>query len=61
MIDGANYKKVLEVTSKAEHMGLIIVPPYFKETIIEPASRNEVFKVEVSELRYPTIRLDVVW
>ena len=63
MIDGQDYHRVMAVTGKAEHMGLVIVPPFFKESIIEPIKikgDEDLFKVEINELRYPTIGHKIV-
>ena len=56
MIDGVEYSKVLEINGKADYMGFIIIPPYFKQSVIEPVVRGtDLFKIKISELRYPTI------
>jgi len=56
MIDGVEYSKVLEITGKADYLGFIIIPPYFKQSLIEPVHNgNDMFKVQISEMRYPTI------
>ena len=62
MVDGAEYNKVLEVTGKADHMGLIIISPYFKKSVIEPVTRgiDDLFQVKINEMRYPTIKNAIV-
>lgn len=56
MIGGIEYKKVLEVTGKADYMGFVIVPPFLKQSMIEPVKHNnDLFQVKASELRYPTV------
>ena len=56
MIDGVEYSKVLEINGKADSMGFIIIPPYFKQSVIEPVVRGaDIFKVKISEMRYPTV------
>lgn len=60
MVDGSEYNKVLEITGKADQMGLIIIAPYFKQSVIKHAAESDdVFKVKISEIRYPTIK-DVI-
>ena len=62
MVDGAEYNKVLEVTGKADYMGLIIISPYFKQSVIEPVTRgiDDLFQVKINEMRYPTIKNVIV-
>lgn len=61
MVDGADYNKVLEITGKADNMGLIIVAPYFKQSVIEHVRKpDDLFKVKINEMRYPTIKNAVV-
>jgi len=61
MVDGADYTKVLEVTGKADHMGLIIISPYFKQSVIEPIAKpDDLFQVKINEMRYPTIKNVIV-
>ena len=61
MVDGAEYNKVLEITGKADHMGLIIIAPYFKQSVIEHVAKvSDLFKVKISEIRYPTIKNVIV-
>ena len=56
MIDGIEYTKVLEVTGKANYLGFIIIPPYLKRSLIEPVHNvGDLFKIKISEMRYPTI------
>ena len=56
MVDGIEYHKVMKVTSKADHMGFIIIPPMFKQSLIEPISNErDIFRVKISEMRYPTV------
>ena len=56
MVDGADYARVLEVNDKADYLGFIILPPGTRtRTVIETGSLDEVFKVKISELRYPTV------
>ena len=61
MVDGSEYNKVLEVTGKADHMGLIIIAPYFKQSVIAHVRKpSDIFKVKINELRYPTIKNVIV-
>lgn len=61
MVDGAEYNKVLEVTGKADYMGLIIISPYFKQSVIEPVRKpDDLFQVKINEMRYPTIKNVIV-
>jgi hypothetical protein len=62
MVDGAEYNKVLEVTGKASYMGLIIISPYFKQSVIEhvTGTPDDLFKVKINEMRYPTIKNVIV-
>ena len=62
MVDGTEYNKVLEITGKADHMGLIILAPYFKQSVIEPVTRgiDDLFQVRINEMRYPTIKNVIV-
>ena len=58
MIDGIDYSKVLEIEKKADYLGFIIIPPYFKQSIIEPVRNpagSDLFKIEINKLRYPTV------
>jgi hypothetical protein len=56
MVDGVEYQKVIKVTNKADHMGFIIIPPMFKQSLIEPVNvERDVFRVKISEMRYPTV------
>ena len=56
MVDGTEYHKVLKVTNKAENMGFIIIPPMFKQSLIEPVNVEiDIFRVKISEMRYPTV------
>ena len=56
MVDGTEYHKVLKVTNKAENMGFIISPPMFKQSLIEPVNvERDIFRVKISEMRYPTV------
>lgn len=56
MIDGVEYHKVMKVTSKADYLGFIILPPFFKQSMIEHVNKpDELFKVKISEIRYPTV------
>ena len=61
MVDGADYTKVLEVTGKADYMGLIIISPYFKQSVIEHVAKpDDLFQVKINEMRYPTIKNAIV-
>lgn len=61
MVDGAEYNKVLEVTGKADSMGLIIISPWFKQSLIEPSNVPDgLFQVKINEMRYPTIKNVIV-
>ena len=61
MVDGSEYNKVLEVTGKADHMGLIIIAPYFKQSVIAHVRKpSDIFKIKINELRYPTIKNVIV-
>ena len=63
MIDGVEYSKVIEVNEKADNLGFIIVPPFFKQSLIEPVKKTkelDLFQVKISELRYPTIQNVIV-
>lgn len=56
MVDGTEYHKVLKVTNRAENMGFIIIPPMFKQSLIEPVNvERDIFRVKISEMRYPTV------
>lgn len=56
MVDGSEYHKVLKVTNKAENMGFIIIPPMFKQSLIEHVNvEKDLFRVKMSEIRYPTV------
>jgi len=61
MVDGADYNKVLEITGKADNMGLVIIAPYFKQSVIEHVRKpDDLFKVKINEMRYPTIKNAIV-
>jgi len=56
MIDGVEYHKVMKVTSKADSLGFIILPPMFKQSLIEHVNvEKDVFRVKINEMRYPTV------
>ena len=61
MVDGTEYNKVLEVTGRADYMGLIIISPCFRQSVIEPIAKpDDLFKVKINEMRYPSIKNVIV-
>jgi hypothetical protein len=61
MVDGMEYNKVIEVTGMADYMGLIIISPYFRQSVIEHVTKpDDLFKVKINEMRYPTIKNAIV-
>jgi len=56
MVDGVEYNTVLEINNKADYMGFIIISPAMGESLIQPVTTYEnLFKVNINELRYPTV------
>jgi hypothetical protein len=54
MINGDEYTIVLEVTAKAASIGLVIVPPEYQSSMIEPSIKSDdLFRVRPMKVYYP--------
>ena len=54
MINGDEYTIVLEITEKAKAIGLVIVPPEYTSSMIEPSVKSDdLFRVRTARESYP--------